>query len=141
MRKERPRSAWIIEWVWFGDHRKVKSELLHVLNPRINHRTVLDYMKCLYMNSELASGVDRLGFLSSKYWKGLVIHEGTRMFLGDNPFLVAWSVKDLTIEVEHKESREVFRWTQQPGRRYNEQVGEFEDLGRPKKRVAYRPHG
>jgi hypothetical protein len=141
MSKERPRSAWIIEWRWFGDHRKVEAKLLHVLNPRVKDSTVISYMKCLYMNSELVAGLDRLGFLSSKYWKGMVIHEGPRISVGANPFLMAWHVKDLTIEIDYKSSREVFHWTQVPGRRYNEETHEFEDLGQPMKREESLPYG
>ena len=130
MSKERPRSAWVIEWRWFGHHRRVRTKLLHVLNPRLKARTVKNYMKCLYLNSGLVSGMDRLGFLSNKYWPGpMAIEAGPRISVGANPCLVAWHVRDLTIHIDHKRSREVFRWTQVPGRRYNEETHEFEDLG------------
>ncbi len=140
MPKERPRSAWVIEWKWFGDHRKLRTKFLHVLNGRLNESTVIGYMKCLYLNSELSHGVDRLGFLSSKYWKGKLIQEGPRIAVGWNPYLMAWRVKDLTIKVDYQHSREVFRWTQVPGRRYNEKTREFEGLGNAIKREEILPY-
>jgi hypothetical protein len=141
MPTDRPRSAWVIEWVWLSEHRKVKTKLLHVLNPRLNARTVINYMKCLYLNSELTSGVDRLGFLSSKHWKGRVIQEGPRISVGRNPYLMGWHVKDLTIEIDYKRSLEVFRWTEVPGRRYNEKTHEWEDLGEALTREESLPFG
>jgi len=93
------------------------------------------------MNSELVCSADRLGFLSSKYWKGMVTHEGPRISVGANPYLMAWHVKDLTFEIDYKSSREVFRWTQVPGRRYNEQTHEFEDVGQPMRREESLPYG
>ncbi len=98
-------------------------------------------MKCLYLNSGLVAGVDRLGFLSNKYWEGKVIHEGPRLAVGENPYLMAWLVKNLTIEIDRKHSQEVFRWTQVPGRRYNEKTGKIEDLGQPIEREESLPYG
>ena len=141
MPKQRPRSAWIIEWKSIGAHRRVQAKLLHVLNPRVNQRAVISYMKCLYMNSGLVAGLDRLGFLSDKYWEGIVIHEGPRLSVGENPYLIACFVKDLTIEIDRERSQEIFRWTQVPGRRYNEKTREIEDLGQPIAREAILPYG
>ena len=140
MAKERPRSAWVIEWIWFREDRKVKTKLLHVLNPLVKDRTVIKYMKCLYMNSEITTGIDRLGVLSGKYWEGMVICEGPRISVGSDPRLTAWHVKDLTIEIDYKRRLEVFRWTRVPGRRYNEQRHDFEDLGQPMKREESLPY-
>lgn len=96
-------------------------------------------MKCLYLNSEVVAGPDRLGFLSNKFWQGMVTHEGPRISVGRNPFLVALYVKDLTVEIDYQRSLEVFSWTQIPGNHYNEQTHGFENLGQPVKREESLP--
>jgi hypothetical protein len=122
-----------------GDHRKVNAKLLHVLNPRVCQESVITYMKCLFLNSELLSGDERFRFLSDKYWQGQVIREGRRITLGSNPFLMAWRVSDLTIERDEANSMEVFRWTQVPGSRYNSRTRKVELLGEPRPRQESLP--
>jgi hypothetical protein len=112
----------------------VKTRILHVLNPRLKVETVVKYLKCLYLNSDECRGFNRLGHLSNKYWQGRVIIEGPRIALGDNPCLMAWHVRDLTIEVDYEQSREIFRWTQVPGSRYNAETNVIEKLGEALKR-------
>ena len=122
MPKLRPKCAWVIEWCAIGTSLKIKSKILHVLNPRLQSSSVTQYMQCLYLNSEMESGMDRIAFLRGDCWYGIVRDEGTHITVGPNPCLVAWYVKDLTIEIDYERSLEVFRWTHILGARMKREV-------------------
>ena len=32
--KIKPKKAWIIQWLWIGEHAKVEPNILHILDPR-----------------------------------------------------------------------------------------------------------
>jgi hypothetical protein len=131
MSKQRQRSAWVIEWQSIGRPLTIKNRILHVLNPRLHPETVIKYMKLIYLNSEMESGMDRIASLTGDYWNfgARVIEQGPRITVGRNPVLVAWHLKDLTIEIDYRRSLEIFRWTQTPGERFNEEKGKVEYLG------------
>ena len=92
------RAAWVITWDWFGDNRKPRKLLLHILQPRWKVSRVVEHMKFLYLNSELFVPSERLRFLWQKAWRGLIHQEGPRIIIGDNPILVGSRVDDLRIE-------------------------------------------
>jgi hypothetical protein len=142
MMKQRPMSAWVIEWQSIATARKIKNRILHVLNARLHPETVIKYMQLLYANSEMESGIDRIASLSSEYWRcaHIIIQEGPRIAVGVNPYLMAWRVKDLTIEVDYEKGLEIFRWTQVPGERINQKTGAVEYLGDRIKREESLPH-
>jgi hypothetical protein len=75
----RKRAAWVITWDWFGETRKPRRLLLHILQPRWKVSRVLEHMKFLYLNSELFVPSERLRFLSEKPWRGLIHQEGPRI--------------------------------------------------------------
>jgi len=128
----------VIRWDSIGTSLKLKRQILHILNPRLHADTIIKYMKCLYLNSEMESGIDRLARLEGDYWRGMVLNERTRLWVGHNPYLIAWHVKDLTIEIDYERKLEVFRWTQVPGERYNAE-GKVEYLGNFMKREQSLP--
>lgn len=131
MRKPRPRGAWIIHWVSLPSHRPIPQQILHVLNPRVNYLEVIRYMKCLYLNSDMQGGYGRLRYLSNKFWKHEPVRiDGRMLTVGDDPCLMAWRVDDLTIEIDYKNSREVFRWTQPPGSRYDAKTQQVVPFGK-----------
>ncbi len=132
MMKQRPKSAWVIEWQSIAPTtRQVKNRILHVLNSRLHPNTVITYMRLLYANSEMESGMNRIASLSGEYWRHghIIRQEGPRIYVGIDPFLMAWRVKDLTIEVDYEKGLEIFRWTQVPGERINQETGAVEYLG------------
>jgi len=132
MPKTRKRKAWVIQWVWFGEHRKVEPNILHILSARWPSRKVLDYMRGLYMNSDLFLVSERFRFtLPRRNWDNMVIHEGPRLSFGHNPTLTAWYVSDLATELDKQNFCEIVRWTQTPGKRLNPESGEIENLGEP----------
>jgi hypothetical protein len=130
----RKRAAWIVTWDWFGDTRKPRGLLLHILQPRWKVSRVLEHMKFLYLNSELFVPSERLGFLSEKPWRGLIHQEGPRIIIGDNPILVGSWVHDLRIE-SVAAGGQVVRWTQLAGLRFRPRTTEVEKLGTPTERA------
>jgi hypothetical protein len=126
----RQRAAWIIAWDWFGDTRKPRRLLLHILQPRWKVSRVLEHMKFLYLNSELFLPSERLHFLTHKAWRGLIHQEGPRIIIGKNPILVGSWVHDLRIESVSSEEQ-VVRWTQPAGLRFRPGTTEHETLGNP----------
>jgi hypothetical protein len=93
-------------------------------------RWLLEYMKLLYMNSELFLVSERLRFLSSKSWAGLIHMEGPRIIVGDNPILVGSFVSDLRFEPVSGAIQTV-RWTQPAGIRRRPPENKAEYLGQP----------
>ena len=124
------RAAWVITWDWFGDTRKPRRLLLHILQPRWKVSRVLEHMKFLYLNSELFLVSERLPFLSQKAWRGLIQQEGPRIIIGHNPILVGSWVHDLRIEPTSA-GQQIVRWTQPAGLRVHPRTGERESLGQP----------
>jgi len=124
------RAAWVITWDWFGDNRKPRKLLLHILQPRWGVTRVLEHMKFLYLNSELFLVSERLPFLSDKAWRGLIHMEGPRIIVGDNPILVGSRVHDLRTE-SPSGGQQIVRWTQPPGVRWRASERKIEPLGQP----------
>jgi hypothetical protein len=124
------RAAWIITWDWFGDTRKPRNLMLHILQPRWKVSRVLEHMKFLYLNSELFLVSERLRFLSEKAWRGLIHQEGPRIIIGDNPILVGSWVHDLRIE-PISVGQQIVRWTQPAGLRFQPGSTKIETLGQP----------
>ena len=126
----RKRSAWVISWDWFGDTRKPRRLIVHVLQPRWRISRVVEHMKFLYLNSELFLPSERLRFFSEKAWRGLVHQEGPRIIIGDNPILVGSWVHDLCID-SMSAGEQIVRWTQPAGLRFRPGTIARETLGNP----------
>jgi hypothetical protein len=81
------------------------------------------------MNSDAETYYGRLRFMNSRRdWKGLIINEGSRIFVGDYPQIGAWHVCDLTIEISG--DYEIVRWTERPGFQQNPEAAESQGMGR-----------
>lgn len=124
----------MISWDWSAETRKPHRQLLHILQPRWKVSRVVDYMKLLYMNSELFLVSERLRFLSRESWHGLIHMEGSRIIVGDNPILVGSLVSDLRFEPVSGPVQTV-RWTQPAGIRRRPPENQVEYLGQPTERV------
>ena len=120
----------MIRWDWFGDTRKPRRLLLHVLQPRWRVSRVVEHMKFLYLNSELFLPSERLRFLTQKAWRGLIHQEGPRVIIGDNPILVGSWVHDLRVECVSA-GEQIVRWTQPAGLRFRPGTTQRETLGNP----------
>jgi hypothetical protein len=126
----RKRAAWVISWDWFGETRKPRRLLVHILQPRWRVSRVVEHMKFLYLNSELFLPSERLRFLTEKPWRGLIHQEGPRIIIGDNPILVGSWVHDLRIEPVAA-GEQVVCWTQPAGLRFRPGTTQREFLGNP----------
>jgi hypothetical protein len=126
----RKRAAWVISWDRFGDTRKPRRLLVHILQPRWRVSLVVEHMKFLYLNSELFLPSERLPFLSEKAWRGLIHQEGPRVIIGDNPILIGSWVHDLRINFVSA-GEQVVRWTQPAGIRFRSETTQRETLGNP----------
>ena len=87
--------------------------------PSLGNGKIVAYMKAVYLNSQFYSVSERMRFFSrdcKKEWKAVWVRlEGPRIYLGNNPYLVASKVHDLRTERDASSGDEIVRWTQVPG--------------------------
>lgn len=125
-------TAWIIQW---GPPHRDDLPILdlrpHILPRQWRAGRVMDYMRCLFWNSELWTPSETLSSINKRKPEGLfIMNEGPRLFYGDATHLVAWLVKDLRIE-RGASGEIVMEWTAPPGSRFNNKTRTFEPMGKP----------
>lgn len=65
---------------------KIKPNILHILDPRKEGDSVIEYMKNLYLNSGAFSLRGRFEYIyNQELWEDLIIKDGNKISLGKNP--------------------------------------------------------
>ena len=90
-RARRTRRFWVIRWE--GD--QLQKDFFHVLPATRTPRPILDYMIGLYYNSPSLLISERMNRVHSTLRRNVKSQDlGTRIIVGDNPFLVAYEVEN-----------------------------------------------
>jgi len=94
--------AWLVTWVWCGEHAKRKDPFAAILSPRLSSRKISEIIEFMYRLAEYSPS-DQAGYVKN----GMPKHSATidrtldgriHIHCGDNPFLRARLVDDLTVE-------------------------------------------
>jgi len=93
-RARRTKRFWVIRWK--GD--QVRKDFFHVLPATRTSKPILDCMIGLYFNSPSLLISERMNRVHSTLRRNVKSQDlGTRIIVGDNPFLVAYEVEDLVV--------------------------------------------
>ena len=85
----------------------------------------MDYMRCLFWNSELHTPFGTLHSVSKRKPQGIWIQtDGNRLVYGDATHLMACYVKDLKIE-QNKSGNMVMKWTVPPATEFDKKTHSF----------------
>jgi hypothetical protein len=94
--------AWLVTWVWCGEHAKGKDPFAAILNPRFSSRRISEIVEFMYRLAEYSPS-DQAGYARN----GRPNHPATidrtldgriHIHCGNNPFLRARLVDNLTVE-------------------------------------------
>lgn len=123
------RRAWLITWLWVGDHAKVRDEFVGILNYRYSSRSIERIVEQLYVSSRLAV-FEQLSYAKTRtntpyrvQYGVLHLGQETRqklslpsklpfrdeMFYGGNPWLWARVVRDIRAYVD-EDGNEHLKW-------------------------------
>jgi hypothetical protein len=129
-RARRTKRFWVIRWK--GD--QVRNDFFHVLPATRTSRLILDYMIGLYFNSPSLLISERMNRVHSTLRRNVKSQDlGTRIIVGDNPFLVAYEVEDLVVVQDPAKGVELVSYTELPAYRVNKDTGWPEPAGSPQK--------
>lgn len=130
--KIKPKKAWIIQWLWIGEHAKVEPKILHILDPRKGAVSVIEYMKNFYLNSGAFAINGRFEYIyNQKHWESLLIKDGDKISLGKNPHLLAYKTDNLIFEYNFETMIERAKWTIPPTRKLDLDTLEVKELSEP----------
>jgi hypothetical protein len=129
-RARRTKRFWVIRWK--GD--QVRKDFFHVLPATRTSKPILDYMIGLYFNSPSLLISERMNRVHSTLRRNVKNQDlGTRIIVGDNPFLVAYEVEDLVVVQDPAKGVELVSYTELPAYRVNKDTGWPEPAGLPQK--------
>jgi hypothetical protein len=84
-----PKSAWLIEWKWFGDHAAVSEPFIGIIDGRTSQQAMRRLIEILYLLKSSTRreqhGIAESGDLA---YPAQVAKRG-HVACGDNPFIVA----------------------------------------------------
>lgn len=133
------KTAWVIEWDRFGNHRPIPQSEIFVLPWRWKSSRVIDFMRCIYFNARQFSISDSVFDLNARQSSMVrVVDEIDRITFGDNPFLIAAYVHDLKVEYDPAQRLEYVRWTRPPGLQSDHERLRLKTVGSPLPRTFKR---
>jgi|SRR5579864_129816 len=116
LKAPRKFKAWLVTWEWIGNHAKRDNKIVAVLDPRISPIRVRELVELLYLN--IAYGIGERVYYAlhrkrnpypASFTDGQAMRWPPVIHCGDNPFLMAHLVKNLTVE-RHKDGTETATW-------------------------------
>jgi len=135
MFKNKPKSAWIIEWSIFSNHLNFPESQPLILPSRWGKQKIKDFLRVLYFNSplyclpEVKTNVDQ-GFSGAVS----IRDSGRRIdYSGDGVVLTATHVNDLRFSLT-KDGDEVMEWTLTPHLSTNPNTGRTIEITKKVKR-------
>jgi hypothetical protein len=111
--------AWLVTWVWIGEHAKRKDPFVAILNPRFSSQKICEVVEFMYRLAEYSLS-DQAEYVRN----GRPNHHATidrtldgrvHIHCGDNPFLRARLIDDLIVE-RNAEGKEIVSCKERPQR-------------------------
>jgi|SRR5271165_111067 len=128
-KQKKSRHCWVIKWDEDERYPFTKN-FLYVLPWRWTSGHVLEHVLSLYHNSSMLMIFERSSWMNSKNRYGLFIeNQGSRIIVGDNPYLVASKVRDFRVVHDPERRVEIVSYTEPYGFRWNKETNEIEKAG------------
>lgn len=124
-------NAWLVTWEWVTHHAKVSDPLIAILSARKGDRWIASYIEGYYLMTsctaqEVAYLVNRPHTIPYKASRHFFIINGVphgdRMRCGNNPFIYARKVTNLTVTEDREHRREIIRWKEPPIFRWKDEL-------------------
>ena len=122
MVKKKGITAWLVTWDCSGDHARPKRKIAAILNPRWSPERVRGYVEFIYVNSAYCLS-ERIGYANNRKFnpypakfmrvRGIVCTD--QIMCGDNPWLIACKVDDLSVKGDSNDEDSVV-WEEKPKR-------------------------
>ena len=114
VRRRRGATAWLVTWVWRGEHAAVADHVVCVLPPQWQHERVCQTVELLY--AALRYPIDELARYAKRPSNNpsRVNRREQSIECGHNPSLEARYVIDLVVDTDDESGLETIRWTEPP---------------------------
>jgi len=131
MRAKRLKRAWVVRWRESNeDEAAVAAHRIYVLSARMGAVRVIEFMRALFVNCPTLPLNDRSRFMKRGFdWRSITSNSGSNIVIGESPWIWAWYVTDFEAEWDESKGGHIFRWTRQPGFRFDAENQKIEMMG------------